>query len=100
MDLLDPPPAFHSAEVQVFLVGVVCFCAPGMYNTVYSISGGIADQALSSAATALLYLVFALASFAAPAVCNRLGPTRALAAGALLYAPYVLALWALSLIHI
>jgi hypothetical protein len=57
------------------------------YNTIYSISGGIADQRLSSAATSLLYLVFAAACLVAPAACNLVGPTRALALGAALYAP-------------
>ena len=96
LGLLVPWPGGDSAVVQVVVVGWCCFFTSGLYNVIYSISGGISDLVLSDMATALLYFVFAVASFAAPAVCNLLGPRHTLALGSLGYAAYVLGLYVYS----
>ena len=88
------PPSWESAKVQVVLLGLVCFCVPGAWNSITSMAGGLEDTSTTSAAVAALYACFALSSLAAPAVANRVGPRLTLFYGTIGYILYVLALLA------
>ena len=83
----------NSALFQVALIGVVCFCSPGMYNSITSMSGGISDQAVVSNSTSALYVCFALFSLVASVPLNILGPRITLFIGTLGYLVYVAALY-------
>mmetsp|Transcript_30121 Transcript_30121/g.56766 ORF Transcript_30121/g.56766 Transcript_30121/m.56766 type:complete len:441 (+) Transcript_30121:150-1472(+) len=79
------------ADSQVALLGLICFCCPGMYNSIISLAGGI-DTRVASTSTAMLYALFTLTSLVSPAVCNNLGPRSTLFLGSLGYLLYVVAL--------
>merc|ERR550537_1714456 len=81
-----------SAAGQTVLLGLVCFCVPGMWNSITAMAGGVHDPRISSAATACLYVCFALSSIVAPVPTNVAGPRMTLFLGSLGYAFYVVAL--------
>jgi MFS family permease len=82
---------------QTVLLGLVCFCVPGMWNSITAMAGGVQDPAVSSAATACLYICFAMSSLVAPVPTNVVGPRVTLFLGSLGYAVYVVALLLFSL---
>lgn len=84
----------HSAKAQTVLLGFICFCVPGMWNSITSMAGGISDTAVASRATASLYACFTVSSLFAPAAANYLGTRATLFVGCLGYIVYVLALLA------
>ena len=80
---------WDSVFVQVALVGLVCFCEPGLYNAIVSMAGGIDNPDLVATSNMIIYLTFALSSLAAPAVINRVGARWALTLGTWGYWFYV-----------
>ena len=92
--LLKPQGNMKSSLSQVVLLSCVCFCVPGMWNSITSMAGGIEDTAAASLAIAWLYGCFAVFSLIAPIVNNTLGSRLTLFLGSLGYLLY------LSLIHI
>lgn len=91
--LLRPQGKTRSALSQVLLLGAICFCVPGMWNSITSMAGGIEDQAVVSTATAWLYGCFAVTSILAPVANNKLGSRATLFLGTLGYLIYVVSLW-------
>ena len=79
-------------RTQTALLGLVCFCVPGMWNSITSMAGGISDTGVASAATASLYACFATCSLLAPMMANTVGPRATLFAGTIGYVVYVLSL--------
>ena len=75
---------------QTVLLGVVCFCVPGMWNAMTS--GALRDPEVQASATAALYACFTVVSFVAPIATNVAGPRLTLGVGSLGYIVYVLAL--------
>ena len=73
------------ARMQVLLISCICFCCPGMWNSLTSMAGGI-DPQMASQATAALYLCFTLGSLPAPGICNLLGARATVLLGTLGYA--------------
>jgi MFS family permease len=63
-----------------------------MWNAITSMAGGLDDARVASAATAVLYLAYGVASLIAPSVTSVIGPRVTLAVGALGYAFYVASL--------
>jgi len=82
---------WHSASTQVALLGLICFCCPGMWNSITSMAGGIDPQVVSNA-TATLYTCFTITSILSPAFCNKFGPRLALFVGSLGYVAYAVSL--------
>jgi hypothetical protein len=90
------PLQWESVFAQVGLVGLVCFCGPGLYNAIVSMAGGIDEPALNARSNMLVYLSFGGASLLAPALMNAIGPRHALTAGTVGYWVYVGALYLYS----
>ncbi|KAI9256964.1 major facilitator superfamily domain-containing protein [Sporodiniella umbellata] len=80
---------YNSPEFQIFLVGLICFCCPGMYNALSGIGaqGQSSTRAATEAGTALS-ITFALCSLLGAPVYNIFGH-RILIPGALTYVLYV-----------
>lgn len=95
--LLRPKGNMKSSLSQVVLLSCVCFCVPGMWNSITSMAGGIEDTAAASLAIAWLYGCFAVFSLIAPVVNNTLGSRVTLFLGSLGYLLYVASLWAYPL---
>ncbi|KAG0740596.1 hypothetical protein G6F57_010143 [Rhizopus arrhizus] len=80
---------YNSPEFQIFLVGMICFCCPGMYNALSGI--GAQGQSSTRAATeggTALSITFAVCSLIGAPVYNIFGH-RVLIPGALAYVLYV-----------
>eukprot|EP00039_Didymoeca_costata_P012413 m.179345 g.179345 ORF g.179345 m.179345 type:complete len:455 (+) comp15475_c1_seq17:111-1475(+) len=86
----------NSALFQVVLVGLICFCCPGMYNAITAMAGGIGDNEVNNKANAWLYACFSITSLFAPAVCNIIGPRRTFCLGTLGYSGFVVGLYMFS----
>ncbi|PKU81721.1 UNC93-like protein 2 [Dendrobium catenatum] len=87
-----PPPSrfrFNSPLVQVCLIGLVCFCCPGMFNALSGMGGGgqVEHSAANNANTAL-YTTFAVFGLLGGGFYNVLGPRLTLLAGCSTYILY------------
>lgn len=79
----------HSPLAQVSLIGLVCFCCPGMFNALSGMGGGgqIDSTAVNNANTAL-YTTFAVFGVLGGGIYNILGPRATLFAGCSTYVLY------------
>uniref|UniRef100_A0A6N2LP24 Major facilitator superfamily (MFS) profile domain-containing protein n=1 Tax=Salix viminalis TaxID=40686 RepID=A0A6N2LP24_SALVM len=80
---------YNSPLVQVTLIGLVCFCCPGMFNALSGMGGGgqVNPTAANNANTAL-YTTFAIFGILGGGIYNILGPRLTLAAGCSTYVLY------------
>ncbi|GAA5800561.1 hypothetical protein HPULCUR_005997 [Helicostylum pulchrum] len=80
---------YNSPMVQVFIVGMVCFCCPGMYNALGGMGGGgqSSTEAATNAATATA-VTFTIFSLVGAPIYNIFGH-RVIIPGALAYVLYV-----------
>ncbi|XP_022151338.1 UNC93-like protein 1 [Momordica charantia] len=80
---------YNSPLVQVLLIGLVCFCCPGMFNALSGMGGGgqVDPTAADNASTAL-YTTFAIFGIIGGGVYNILGPRLTLFAGCTTYVLY------------
>ncbi|KAL3714823.1 hypothetical protein ACJRO7_006686 [Eucalyptus globulus] len=80
---------YNSPLVQVSLIGLVCFCCPGMYGALVGMGGGgqVDPTAVNNANTAL-YATFAIFGILGGGIYNVLGPRLTLASGCSTYALY------------
>ncbi|XP_071725242.1 UNC93-like protein 1 [Rutidosis leptorrhynchoides] len=80
---------YNSPLVQVSLIGLVCFCCPGMFNALSGMGGGgqVDDTAANNANTAL-YTTFAVFGILGGGIYNILGPHLTLFAGCSTYVLY------------
>ncbi|KAJ0968702.1 hypothetical protein J5N97_021579 [Dioscorea zingiberensis] len=89
--LEPPPPGFrlNSPMAQVCLIGMVCFCCPGMFNALSGMGGGgqVNHEAANNANTAL-YTTFAIFGVLGGGIYNVLGPRLTLLAGCSTYVLY------------
>ncbi|XP_066345064.1 UNC93-like protein 1 [Miscanthus floridulus] len=98
-----PPPAAAALEVpakrgllrynsplaQVSLLGLICFCCPGMFNALSGLGGGgQVDASTADNANTALYACFAVFGVLGGAAHNLLGPRATLMLGALTYPLY------------
>ncbi|CAL1380928.1 unnamed protein product [Linum trigynum] len=74
---------YNSPLVQVVLIGLVCFCCPGMFNALSGMGAG--GQVDPTAANNALYTTFAVFG---GGFYNNLGPRLTLAAGCSTYVLY------------
>ncbi|XP_058085017.1 UNC93-like protein 1 [Magnolia sinica] len=89
---LTPPTTmfrYNSPLVQVILIGLVCFCCPGMFNALSGMGGGgqVKTTAANNANTAL-YTTFAIFGILGGGIYNVLGPHLTLLAGCSTYILY------------
>lgn len=80
---------YNSPLVQVCLIGLVCFCCPGMYSALTGMGGaGQVDPTASNNANTALYTTFAIFGILGGGIYNILGPQLTLFAGCSTYALY------------
>eukprot|EP01018_Ginkgo_biloba_P002478 Gb_23384 [translate_table: standard] len=82
-------PRYNSPVVQVALIGLVCFCCPGMFNALNGMGGGgqVHHKAANNANTAL-YTTFAVFGILGGGIFNVLGPHLTLFTGCSTYVLY------------
>ncbi|KAF7550568.1 hypothetical protein G7046_g7974 [Stylonectria norvegica] len=80
---------YASPKVQLFMVSIVCFLCPGMFNALGGLGGGgQVDATAQDHANTALYSTFAVVGFFAGTFANRLGLRLTLALGGLGYCVY------------
>lgn len=80
---------YASPKVQLFMVAMVCFLCPGMFNALNGMGGsGQLDATASDDANTALYSTFAVVGFFSGTFANRLGIKLTLALGGLGYCIY------------
>ncbi|KAI5456318.1 major facilitator superfamily domain-containing protein [Mariannaea sp. PMI_226] len=80
---------YASPKVQLFMVSIVCFLCPGMFNALGGLGGGgQVDPTAQDHANTALYSTFAVVGFFAGTVANRLGLRLTLSFGGLGYCIY------------
>ncbi|VFQ65397.1 unnamed protein product [Cuscuta campestris] len=78
-----------SPLVQVILIGLVCFCCPGMFNALSGMGGGgQVDPTAANNANTALYTTFAVFGVLGGGIYNILGPKLTLLAGCSTYVLY------------
>jgi MFS family permease len=81
---------YASPKVQLFMVAMVCFLCPGMYNALGGLGGsGLSDTTAQTNASTSLYSVFAVVGFFSGTFANKLGLKLTLSLGGLGYCIYV-----------
>ncbi|CAI4218878.1 unnamed protein product [Parascedosporium putredinis] len=81
---------YASPSVQLFLVSMVCFLCPGMFNALSGMGGmGLKDLRASAKASTALYSTFAVVAFFAGTIANRLGLRLTLTIGGIGYCVYI-----------
>ncbi|KAL7003728.1 hypothetical protein U1Q18_004876 [Sarracenia purpurea var. burkii] len=80
---------YNSPLVQVGLIGLVCFCCPGMFNALSGMGGGgQVDPTAANNANTALYTTFAVFGILGGGIYNILGPRATLFAGCSTYVLY------------
>jgi hypothetical protein len=80
---------YNSPLAQVSLLGLICFCCPGMFNALSGLGGaGQLDNTTVDNANTALYTCFAVFGVLGGAAHNLLGPRLTLLIGALTYPLY------------
>lgn len=80
---------YNSPLIQVGLIGLVCFCCPGMFNALSGMGGGgQVDHTASNNASTALYTTFAIFGILGGGIYNILGPRLTLCAGCTTYIVY------------
>ncbi|KAF5942619.1 hypothetical protein HYC85_020261 [Camellia sinensis] len=80
---------YNSPLVQVGLIGLVCFCCPGMFNVLSGMGGGgQVDPTAANNANTTLYTTFALFGVLGGGIYNILGPCATLFASCSTYILY------------
>ncbi|XP_074562042.1 UNC93-like protein 1 [Curcuma longa] len=83
------PFRYNSPLVQVGLIGLVCFCCPGMFNALSGMGGGgQVDHTAANNANTALYTTFAVFGILGGGIYNLLGPRLTLLAGCSTYVLY------------
>ncbi|KAL7213968.1 hypothetical protein ACSBR1_026403 [Camellia fascicularis] len=80
---------YNSPLVQVTLIGLVCFCCPGMFNALSGMGGGgQVDPTAANNANTAHYTTFAVFGILGGGIYNILGPRATLFAGCSTYVLY------------
>ncbi|KAJ0765029.1 putative Ion channel regulatory protein, UNC-93 [Helianthus annuus] len=80
---------FNSPLIQVILIGLVCFCCPGMFNALSGMGGGgQLDHNVVNNANTALYTTFAIFGILGGGIYNIIGPRLTLFSGCSTYILY------------
>jgi MFS family permease len=86
---------YASPPVQLFMVSMVCFLCPGMFNALGGMGGmGLEDTKIAARANTALYSCFAVVAFFAGTIANKLGLRVTLGLGGIGYSVYVASFFA------
>jgi len=81
---------YYHPVIQCFMLGIVCFMGPGLFNALNGLGGGGQVSTTTSAnSNAALYATFAFTAFFAGSINNVLGPRLTLLLGSTGYALYI-----------
>ncbi|TIA90365.1 hypothetical protein E3P97_02580 [Wallemia ichthyophaga] len=76
--------------LQVSIVGLICFCGPGLFNALTGLGGGgQASPEVANKANAALYATFATVAWFGGSVVNLIGPILAMMIGSAGYCLYI-----------
>ncbi len=77
---------YNSPLVQVSLIGLVCFCCPGMFNALSGLGGGgQVDHTAANNANTAVFTTFAVFSILGGGIYNIMGPRLTLVASCSTY---------------
>ncbi|KAL8538259.1 hypothetical protein ACS0TY_000293 [Phlomoides rotata] len=80
---------YNSPLIQIILIGLVCFCCPGMFNALSGMGGGgQVDPTAANNANTALYTTFAVFGILGGGIYNILGPKLTLCCGCSTYVLY------------
>ncbi|KAL9225108.1 hypothetical protein vseg_001069 [Gypsophila vaccaria] len=80
---------YNSPIIQVIIIGLVCFCCPGMFNALSGMGGGgQVDPTAANNANTALYTTFAVFGILGGGIYNILGPRLTLIVGCSTYVLY------------
>ncbi|XP_071687120.1 UNC93-like protein 1 [Rutidosis leptorrhynchoides] len=80
---------YNSPLIQIGLIGLVCFCCPGMFNALSGMGGGgQVDHTAANNANTALYTTFAIFGVLGGGIYNILGPRLTLFSGCTTYILY------------
>ncbi len=80
---------YASPKVQLFMVAMVCFLCPGMFNAITGMgAGGQVDTSAQDKASVALYSVFAVVAFLSGSFANAFGLRLTLSLGGIGYCVY------------
>ncbi|XP_071732567.1 UNC93-like protein 1 [Rutidosis leptorrhynchoides] len=80
---------YNSPLVQIGLIGLVCFCCPGMFNALSGMGGGgQVDHTAANNANTALYTTFAIFGVLGGGIYNIMGPRLTLFTGCTTYILY------------
>ncbi|MED6177017.1 hypothetical protein PIB30_093770, partial [Stylosanthes scabra] len=80
---------YNSPLIQIIMIGLVCFCCPGMFNALSGMGGGgQVDHTASNNSLTALYTAFAIFGVLGGGIYNILGPHVTLFAGCSTYVVY------------
>ncbi|XVE73584.1 hypothetical protein DITRI_Ditri11bG0130400 [Diplodiscus trichospermus] len=80
---------YNSPLVQISLIGLVCFCCPGMFNALSGMGGGgQVDPTAANNANTALYTTFSIFGILGGGIYNIFGPKITLALGCSTYVLY------------
>ena len=83
-------PWYASPPTQLFIVALVCFLCPGMFNATNGLGGGgQLDATVADNANVAVYSTFSIIGFFAGSIVNRLGIRLTLSFGGLGYFLYI-----------
>lgn len=81
---------YASPSAQLFMVSMVCFLCPGMFNALGGMGGmGLTDPSASARANTVLYSCFAVVAFLSGSIANVIGIRLTLALGGFGYTFYI-----------
>ncbi|KAH9816812.1 major facilitator superfamily domain-containing protein [Melampsora americana] len=78
----NPKITYHHPLIQIIIISFVCFCCPGMYNSITGLGGGGQLNAKAADdATFALCVTFAIVAFFSGSIVNKLGPKFSMTIG-------------------
>ncbi|PVU95003.1 hypothetical protein BB561_002106 [Smittium simulii] len=80
---------FYTSHFQIIYIGLICFCVPGMYNSLNSMGGGgQLDTTTGSNANTALYATFTIFGLFSGCIINLLGVRFTIFSASITYALY------------
>jgi hypothetical protein len=86
----------NQAQFQIYIISIICFCCPGLFNALTSFASGIADPTIAYNGNAIIYSVFSLSGLISSGLVNMIGGKISVLVGSFGYVIYALSLYYMS----